>query len=122
MHEALRESAAERLSRAHGHQDQARPHQAARPQQQGYLHAVLSHDINFGVGPAGTGKTYLAVACAVEALETDRVRRLLLVRPAVEAGERWASYPVTWRRRSIPICAPSTTRCSRCSASRRSTS
>ncbi|HYN79032.1 MAG TPA: PhoH family protein, partial [Lamprocystis sp. (in: g-proteobacteria)] len=59
---------------------------ARGPNQQEYLHAIARHDISFGVGPAGTGKTYLAVASAVEALETDRVRRLLLVRPAVEAG------------------------------------
>lgn len=58
------------------------------PNQQDYVHKVLTHDINFGVGPAGTGKTYLAVACAVDALERDRVRRLMLVRPAVEVGER----------------------------------
>jgi len=48
----------------------------------------VRHDSNFGVGPAGTGKTYIAVACAVEALEQERIRRLILVRPAVEAGER----------------------------------
>ena len=56
--------------------------------QVGYVQAVRSHDINFGVGPAGTGKTYLAVACAVEALDQELVRRILLVRPAVEAGEK----------------------------------
>ncbi|MFZ0789739.1 MAG: PhoH family protein, partial [Chromatiaceae bacterium] len=66
---------------------------ARGPNQQAYLHAIARHDINFGVGPAGTGKTYLAVASAVEALETDRVRRLLLVRPAVEAGERLGFLP-----------------------------
>ena len=54
----------------------------------GYIRAIRSNDINFGVGPAGTGKTYLAVACAVEALESEQVRRILLVRPAVEAGEK----------------------------------
>ncbi len=54
--------------------------------QQDYVNAVRRHDINFGVGPAGTGKTYLAVACAVEALMKDEVERILLVRPAVEAG------------------------------------
>ena len=57
------------------------------PNQARYLHAITTHDISFGVGPAGTGKTYLAVASAVEALENNRVQRLLLVRPAVEAGE-----------------------------------
>ncbi|MCP3671628.1 MAG: PhoH family protein, partial [Gammaproteobacteria bacterium] len=52
-----------------------------------------THDINFGIGPAGTGKTYLAVACAVEALERDQVRRVMLVRPAVEAGEKLGFLP-----------------------------
>ena len=57
------------------------------------MHNIVTHDINFGIGPAGTGKTYLAVACAVEAFLTDRVRRLVLVRPAVEAGERLGFLP-----------------------------
>nr|WP_255589899.1 PhoH family protein [Marinicella sp. NBU2979] len=61
--------------------------------QKEYLHNIVTHDINFGIGPAGTGKTYLAVACAVEAFLTDRVRRLVLVRPAVEAGERLGFLP-----------------------------
>ena len=56
--------------------------------QQRYVEQILSHDISFGVGPAGTGKTYLAVACAVDQLEKDQVKRILLVRPAVEAGEK----------------------------------
>ncbi|WP_197462887.1 PhoH family protein, partial [Neptuniibacter pectenicola] len=56
--------------------------------QQGYVQEIRKNDINFGIGPAGTGKTYLAVACAVEALEADRVERIMLVRPAVEAGEK----------------------------------
>ena len=55
--------------------------------QRKYLHAIATHDINFGVGPAGTGKTYLAVAMAVDALSQSRVQRVILVRPAVEAGE-----------------------------------
>ncbi len=74
--------------------------------QQAYLHAVLTHDISFGVGPAGTGKTYLAVACAVEALETDRVRRLLLVRPAVEAGERLGFLPGDLAQKIDPYLRP----------------
>ncbi|MEY3881816.1 MAG: hypothetical protein RIQ94_2612, partial [Pseudomonadota bacterium] len=53
--------------------------------QQSYLRKIVSHDINFGVGPAGTGKTYLAVACAIEALQNEQVRKIILVRPAVEA-------------------------------------
>lgn len=61
--------------------------------QQHYLADILSHDINFGIGPAGTGKTYLAVACAVDALERGEVRRILLVRPAVEAGEKLGFLP-----------------------------
>src|SRR5690606_11872903 len=61
--------------------------------QQKYLHAIAIHDINFGVGPAGTGKTFLAVASAVEALNESRVQRLVLVRPAVEAGEKLGFLP-----------------------------
>ena len=61
--------------------------------QQEYLRKAMTYDINFGIGPAGTGKTYLAVACAVEALERDFVRRILLVRPAVEAGEKLGFLP-----------------------------
>ena len=58
-----------------------------------YLHAIATHDISFGIGPAGTGKTFLAVAMAVEALNESRVQRLLLVRPAVEAGEKLGFLP-----------------------------
>lgn len=79
---------------------------ARGPNQQGYLHAILKHDINFGVGPAGTGKTYLAVACAVEALETERVRRVLLVRPAVEAGERLGFLPGDLAQKVDPYLRP----------------
>jgi phosphate starvation-inducible protein PhoH and related proteins len=76
------------------------------PNQQDYLHAIARHDINFGVGPAGTGKTYLAVACAVEALERDRVRRLVLVRPAVEAGERLGFLPGDLAQKVHPYLRP----------------
>lgn len=79
---------------------------ARGPNQQEYLHAVLKHDINFGVGPAGTGKTYLAVACAIEALESDRVRRILLVRPAVEAGERLGFLPGDLAQKIDPYLRP----------------
>ena len=79
---------------------------ARGPNQQAYLHAILTHDINFGVGPAGTGKTYLAVASAVEALETDRVRRVLLVRPAVEAGERLGFLPGDLAQKIDPYLRP----------------
>lgn len=61
--------------------------------QQRYLKNIFSHDVNFGIGPAGTGKTYLAVACAVAALEQEKVKRILLARPAVEAGERLGFLP-----------------------------
>jgi phosphate starvation-inducible PhoH-like protein len=76
------------------------------PNQQEYVHKVLTHDINFGVGPAGTGKTYLAVACAVDALERDQVRRILLVRPAVEAGERLGFLPGDLAQKIDPYLRP----------------
>jgi phosphate starvation-inducible PhoH-like protein len=63
------------------------------PNQQHYLEDIAEHDISFGIGPAGTGKTYLAVACAVQALEANTVRRIMLVRPAVEAGEKLGFLP-----------------------------
>ncbi|MDQ6646233.1 MAG: PhoH family protein [Pseudomonadota bacterium] len=71
-----------------------------------YLHAIANHDINFGVGPAGTGKTYLAVASAVEALEANRVQRLLLVRPAVEAGEKLGFLPGDLSQKVDPYLRP----------------
>ena len=71
-----------------------------------YLTNVQTHDISFGIGPAGTGKTYLAVASAVEALETDRVRRLVLVRPAVEAGERLGFLPGDMAQKIDPYLRP----------------
>jgi phosphate starvation-inducible PhoH-like protein len=74
--------------------------------QSNYLRAIRSHDISFGVGPAGTGKTYLAVACAVEALESERVRRLVLVRPAVEAGERLGFLPGDMAQKIDPYLRP----------------
>jgi phosphate starvation-inducible PhoH-like protein len=71
-----------------------------------YLHNVLGHDINFGIGPAGTGKTYLAVACAVEALEKQTVQRVVLVRPAVEAGERLGFLPGDLAQKVDPYLRP----------------
>ena len=76
------------------------------PNQQQYLANMKSADLNFGVGPAGTGKTYLAVACAVEALEGDSVRRLVLVRPAVEAGERLGFLPGDFAQKVDPYLRP----------------
>ena len=74
--------------------------------QQGYVQAIRQHDINFGIGPAGTGKTYLAVACAVEALEQDRVQRIVLVRPAVEAGEKLGFLPGDLAQKVDPYLRP----------------
>ncbi len=76
------------------------------PNQKRYLHAIATHDINFGVGPAGTGKTYLAVASAVEALENGRAQRLLLVRPAVEAGEKLGFLPGDLSQKVDPYLRP----------------
>lgn len=74
--------------------------------QKSYLYNITHQDINFGVGPAGTGKTYLAVACAVDALERDQVRRLILVRPAVEAGERLGFLPGDLVQKIDPYLRP----------------
>jgi phosphate starvation-inducible PhoH-like protein len=74
--------------------------------QQGYVRTIGQCDINFGIGPAGTGKTYLAVACAVEALLEDRVRRILLVRPAVEAGEKLGFLPGDLSQKIDPYLRP----------------
>ncbi len=74
--------------------------------QQSYVRAIKYHDINFGIGPAGTGKTYLAVACAVEALLEERVRRILLVRPAVEAGEKLGFLPGDLAQKIDPYLRP----------------
>ena len=71
-----------------------------------YIQAIQTHDINFGIGPAGTGKTYLAVACAVEALETESSRRIVLVRPAVEAGERLGFLPGDLAQKVDPYLRP----------------
>ncbi|MGB5441777.1 MAG: PhoH family protein [Gammaproteobacteria bacterium] len=74
--------------------------------QQHYLRNILGHDLNFGIGPAGTGKTYLAVACAVHALEQEQVSRLVLVRPAVEAGERLGFLPGDMTQKVDPYLRP----------------
>jgi phosphate starvation-inducible PhoH-like protein len=74
--------------------------------QQSYVHSVLTNDINFGIGPAGTGKTYLAVACAVQALLNDEIERILLVRPAVEAGEKLGFLPGDLSQKVDPYLRP----------------
>ena len=74
--------------------------------QKQYLQNILSNDLNFGIGPAGTGKTYLAVACAVQALESEKVSRLVLVRPAVEAGERLGFLPGDLTQKVDPYLRP----------------
>ena len=74
--------------------------------QRQYVQGIRQHDINFGIGPAGTGKTYLAVACAVEALLQEKVNRLLLVRPAVEAGEKLGFLPGDLAQKIDPYLRP----------------
>lgn len=76
------------------------------PNQQKYVRSILTQDINFGIGPAGTGKTYLAVACAVEALEKEEIERILLVRPAVEAGEKLGFLPGDLSQKVDPYLRP----------------
>jgi phosphate starvation-inducible PhoH-like protein len=76
------------------------------PNQQLYLANILAHDISFGIGPAGTGKTFLAVACAVDALERSTVQRIILTRPAVEAGERLGFLPGDLAQKVDPYLRP----------------
>ena len=76
------------------------------PRQVQYIHQIREHDITFGIGPAGTGKTYLAVACAVDAFERDAVKRIVLVRPAVEAGERLGFLPGDMAQKVDPYLRP----------------
>ncbi|MSQ70866.1 MAG: PhoH family protein [Betaproteobacteria bacterium] len=76
------------------------------PRQRSYIQSILAHDIAFAIGPAGTGKTYLAVACAVDALERDTVKRIVLVRPAVEAGERLGFLPGDLAQKVDPYLRP----------------
>lgn len=76
------------------------------PAQREYLKQIISHDVTFGIGPAGTGKTYLAVACAVDALERDQVKRIVLTRPAVEAGERLGFLPGDLAQKVDPYLRP----------------
>ncbi len=76
------------------------------PNQLTYLRNILDHDISFGIGPAGTGKTFLAVACAVDALERSAVQRIILTRPAVEAGERLGFLPGDLAQKVDPYLRP----------------
>ncbi|MGE3108729.1 MAG: PhoH family protein [Phycisphaerales bacterium] len=83
-----------------------RPISAKTPNQQLYLDAIRDHDLVFGIGPAGTGKTYLAVAAAVHMLKADRVKKVILVRPAVEAGERLGFLPGDLQAKVNPYLRP----------------
>jgi phosphate starvation-inducible PhoH-like protein len=76
------------------------------PNQKNYLKHITAHAVSFGIGPAGTGKTFLAVACAVAALKEDRVQRIVLVRPAVEAGERLGFLPGDMVQKVDPYLRP----------------
>jgi phosphate starvation-inducible PhoH-like protein len=76
------------------------------PHQVQYIESILAHDCTIGIGPAGTGKTYLAVACAVDSLERDKVKRIVLVRPAVEAGERLGFLPGDLAQKVDPYLRP----------------
>jgi phosphate starvation-inducible PhoH-like protein len=84
-------------------------HKLIRPRganQTAYMRDIRNHDLAFGIGPAGTGKTYLAVACAIDALENEQVRRIVLVRPAVEAGERLGFLPGDMSQKVDPYLRP----------------
>jgi phosphate starvation-inducible PhoH-like protein len=79
---------------------------ARTPNQSVYLENIANHDITFGIGPAGTGKTYLAVACAIDALERSAVQRIVLTRPAVEAGEKLGFLPGDLSQKVDPYLRP----------------
>jgi phosphate starvation-inducible PhoH-like protein len=113
VHLALREGQASAPAQAHVAPDTRivlhtrRADLAGRtPNQVQYLRQILSHDIVFGIGPAGTGKTFLAVACAVDALERSSVQRIVLTRPAVEAGERLGFLPGDMAQKVDPYLRP----------------
>ena len=115
VHLCLQESGIEELLAANGRDVAPQPvvvatrRKAVKPRganQRGYVRAMRANDLSFGVGPAGTGKTYLAVACAVEALEKDAVSRILLVRPAVEAGEKLGFLPGDLAQKIDPFLRP----------------
>ena len=114
VHLFLQESGIEALEEDEGAADDGEvvirtPRALIKPRgnnQQGYVTSIRKHDINFGIGPAGTGKTYLAVAAAVEALNQQEVRRILLVRPAVEAGEKLGFLPGDLAQKIDPYLRP----------------
>jgi len=111
VHLFLQESEVEAVAQDEGHQQvTVRTRRGTitgrGPNQCRYLDNIREQDISFGIGPAGTGKTYLAVACAVEAYEADRVRRIVLVRPAVEAGERLGFLPGDLAQKVDPYLRP----------------
>jgi len=115
VHLFLQESGLENLSEALNSSSDHKPVilrtrrmtiQPRGPNQQSYVRSIQQHDINFGVGPAGTGKTYLAVACAVDALEREQISRILLVRPAVEAGEKLGFLPGDLAQKIDPYLRP----------------
>ncbi|WP_022961297.1 PhoH family protein [Halopseudomonas pelagia] len=115
VHLFLQESGLENLSAALHQEGTGKPVilrtrrltiQPRGPNQQSYVRSIQEHDINFGIGPAGTGKTYLAVACAVDALEREQIRRILLVRPAVEAGEKLGFLPGDLSQKIDPYLRP----------------
>ena len=88
------------------HNARGRPIKAKGLAQKNYLHKMRTHDLTFGIGPAGTGKTYLAMAIAVQALAAKRVRRIILTRPAVEAGERLGFLPGDLEEKVNPYLRP----------------
>jgi phosphate starvation-inducible PhoH-like protein len=111
VHLALRERESGQLPPDASHSDQGVrvPRGGIRARgnhQRDYLAHIRAKDLTFGIGPAGTGKTYLAVACAVEALQSDMVRRIILVRPAVEAGERLGFLPGDLTQKVDPYLRP----------------
>ncbi|MBS9404396.1 PhoH family protein [Halomonas sp. TRM85114] len=114
LHLFLQESGLEALDEEEGNASEGEvllrtPRTLIKPRglnQQSYVQSIRAHDINFGIGPAGTGKTYLAVAAAVEALNQQEVRRILLVRPAVEAGEKLGFLPGDLAQKIDPYLRP----------------